>query len=215
MVGMQLEFRGVQEVERLARLLQNGLARGAVVREANRLMEQVVLRECVRHFERQGYEDEHGVFHRWAPLSPVTLLLSEGEALRKVGGGTIRRGTPTTPTFAVQGGRRRRVRRTPYSKVLMDTGVLRASLQGGHGFVRREIGNTLEVGTRIPYARVLQEGARIRVTDRMRRALYAKTGVWVRAHEFRIPPRPFLVISRSAAQKAREVVARFLEGRLR
>jgi len=212
---LRIEFQGVRSLEPLSMHYQRVLSRASIVREANRLMEQVVLRECVRHFERQGYEDAYGAFQRWAPLSAVTLMLSEGEALRKVGGGTIQRGTPTTPTYAVRGRRRRRVRRTQHSKVLMNTGVLRASLQGGHGFVRREFGDSLEVGTRIPYARVLQEGARIRVTDRMRRALYARTGVWVRAREFRIPARPFLVVSQSAAQKAVAVVARFLEDRLR
>ena len=214
-VGMRIEFDGVRRIGSLVGRYGGLLERSRVVRECNRLMEQVVLRECVRNFERQGYEDGFGVFHRWAPLSPVTLLLSEGEALRKVGGGRVRRGGATTPTVAVGGGGRRRVRRTRHSKALLNTGVLRASLQGGHGFVRREFGDALEVGTRIPYARVLQEGAVVQVSDRMRRGLYARTGVWVRARRFVIPGRPFLVVGRSAAALAVKVVRGYLEGLLR
>jgi len=214
-VGMRIEFDGVRQVASLVGRYGGLLSRARVVRECNRLMEQVALRECVRNFERQGYEDRFGAFHRWASLSPVTVLLSEGAALRKVGGGRVRRGTATTPTVAVGAGGRRRVRRTQHSKALLDTGVLRASLQGGHGFVRREFGDALEVGTRIPYARVLQEGAVVRVTDRMRRGLYARTGVWVRARRFVIPARPFLVVSRYAGELAVKVVREYLEGLLR
>ncbi len=33
----------------------------------------VAMRDCVRNFERQGYEDPPGVFHPWKELSPITL----------------------------------------------------------------------------------------------------------------------------------------------
>lgn len=201
----------------LPRALQQRLAQlpHEARRTVSELAAQIVLAEAVRHFERGGYETETGAFMRWKPLSPLTLALSAGIARRKVGRGRLRYGRPTVAVG--RGGVQRTavVRRTAQSKPLVHTGQLRASLLGGAGHVHRVGAFEIEVGTNLPYAAVHHYGATIRVTPRMRGYLYATSGVWVAAREFRIPARPFLVVSKTALRRIRAAVESYLAGYLR
>lgn len=197
----------------LPRTLQRRLQQLGVeaTRAVSELAAQIVVAECVRNFDRGGYETPTGAFVKWAPLSPLTLALSEGIAKGKVGGGRVRRGKPTVAIGRGGGAQKTAVvRRTARSKPLANTGRLRASLLGGAGHVRRAGRMELEIGTNLPYAAVHQYGATIRVTRRMQGYLYAVSGVWVAARELKIPPRPFLVVSKTALNRVRTAVEAYL-----
>lgn len=158
----------------------------------------LVEREQRRHFSEQRAPDGTG----WAPLSPLTLALSQGQARQK-----IRRGKQKTA----------RVRRTGSSRILTDTGLLMRSVTtGGAGAVRRQTGSAIEVGTRVPYAAVHQFGIRIPVTPKMRGYLSAMLGRWFTAPQVTIPARPFLGMSargrKELMQAARWHMERVLKG---
>jgi len=180
----------------------------------------VAMRDCVRNFERQGYEEPPGVFHAWKELSPVTLQRAEERAKSKVGAGArIRKiRTPSGPLpIAVGRGepgaeqRTARVRRSFGSMILVDTGRLRASLLGGPNHVERQVGTEIVVGTNVSYAGVHERGATIPVTPGVRNALGAKYGVWVKVGGvLRVPPRPFLRLSQSGLQEMAQIILRTL-----
>lgn len=149
----------------------------------------LVEREQRRRFSEQRAPDGTA----WAPLSPLTLALSQGQARQKVRSGKQRTA---------------RVRRTGSSRILTDTGLLMRSVTtGGAGAVRRRTGSAIEVGTRVPYAAAHQFGAVIAVTPKMRGYLSATLGRWFAGRQVTIPARPFLGMSargrKELAQAAR------------
>lgn len=132
----------------------------------------------------------------WAPLSPRTLSKAVQDAKRKVGGRAAqpivtqtRGGTTVVKARKPQPGYQRtaRVRRTARSRILVDTGRLKASLvsMAGRGdAIRITDARRLRIvwGTRVPYARYHQYGAP------------------------RIPARPFLPLSRAARTRLRQLL---------
>ena len=104
---------------------------------------------------------------KWEPLSPATLIT------RRHGG----------------------------SAVMQDTGRLLRSVTGrGRGTVVNETPKSLEIGTNlqsdgVSYPRVLQEGATITVTKRMKYYMMWRYGLHLKVGStIRIPPRPFLYV---------------------
>lgn len=132
----------------------------------------------------------------WAPLSPRTLAQAVDAAIRKVGGRAAqpvvvqtRSGPTIVRARRPQPGYQRtaRVRRTARSRILVDTGRLKASLvsMAGRGdAVRITDARRLRLvwGTRVPYARHHQYGTP------------------------RIPARPFLPLSRAALRRLRHIL---------
>jgi len=106
----------------------------------------------------------------WQPLAPSTLQRSVANAIGKVGGRAARPVVRRTRTgglivraLSPQAGFQRtaRVRRTRASKILVDTGRLKQSvvvLAASADAVRTQDQLTLAWGTRVPYARVHQQG---------------------------------------------------------
>lgn len=133
----------------------------------------------------------------WQPLAPSTLRQSVRQAIAKVGGRAARPVVQRTPSGVLIARARNplhgyqrtaRVRRTRQSKILIDTGRLRASvvsLAGRGDAVRITDNQRLRIvwGTRVPYAAQHQYGAG------------------------RIPKRPFLPLSRNALNRLRQILA--------
>ena len=127
----------------------------------------------------------------WQPLAPSTLQRSVANAIGKVGGRAARPVVRRTRTgglivraLSPQAGFQRtaRVRRTRASKILVDTGRLKQSvvvLAASADAVRTQDQLTLAWGTRVPYARVHQQGDPSR----------------------NLPARPFLGVSPAAYQR--------------
>jgi phage gpG-like protein len=178
----------------------------------------VAMRDCVRNFERQGYEDPPGVFHPWKELSPITLERAQERAKMKVGGESARIRKVRTPLGPLQvavgsGGEQKtaRVRRQFGSMILIDTGRLRASLLGGPNHVERQAGTQIVVGTNVQYAGAHEFGTTIPVTEGVRNALGAKYGVWVRVGgTLRVPPRPYLRLSQQGMEQMARLFLRAL-----
>lgn len=176
------------------------------------------MRDCVRNFEKQGYEDPPGVFHPWKELSPVTLQRARERAEQRVG--KLKRfrrvRTPLGPLeIAVgTGGEQRtaRVRRGPGSMILVDTGRLRASLLGGPNHIQRMDGpDGIVVGTNVKYASVHEKGATIPVTEGVRKFLGMEYGVWVKpGGTLSVPPRPFIRLSRDGLDTMARLMLRAL-----
>lgn len=152
----------------------------------------VIAREQNRHFVQQRAPDGTP----WKPLSSLTKALSKGEAKKKVKSGQQKTA---------------RARRTNVSKILMDTGLLRASVtvDKASGAIREITPDKLRFGTNLKYGPTHQFGAVLKVTDKMRGAIYGKTGVWIVGKTITIPARPFLGTSdvcREELVKAAQVV---------
>lgn len=140
---------------------------------------------------------------RWRPLSDNYLESSRRQALEKVGGAEARAIIKRRGDLLVAVARRprpgfqksARVRRTERSKILIDTGVLRASVvaSGGPLAVRDIKGAQLEFGTRVAYAPAHQFGVR----------------------EQNLPARPFLGLTDRTRARIIEMVQRVMraEGR--
>lgn len=127
----------------------------------------------------------------WAPLKSTTRNKAVLKAIGKVGGrkgrpvvnrtrrgGLIVRARNPQPGFQ----KTARVRRTQMSKILIDTGRLRASVvvnAASADAIRQQRAFRFEWGTRVPYARKHQFG------DPQRN----------------LPPRPFLGVSQNARQQ--------------
>lgn len=178
----------------------------------------VAMRDCIRNFDRQGYEDPPGVFHPWKELSPITLERAEERAKQKVGGEGARIRKVRTPLGPLpvavgSGGEQRtaRVRRSFGSMILIDTGRLRASLLGGPNHVERQAGTEIVVGTNVHYAGTHEFGATIPITPGVRNALGAQYGVWVKVGGvLRVPPRPYLRLSQQGLQQMAQIIVRTL-----
>lgn len=153
----------------------------------------LIAREQNRHFTSQSAPDGTP----WKPLSDLTLALSKGEAKQKTL--DYAQSPYALARQAQNGGKRGRqkkatVRRTDKSKILMDTGALRASVSvdGATGAIREITPSKLRFGTNMRQAALQQFGGTLDVTDKMRGAIYGKTGVWIVAETLTIPARPFL-----------------------
>ncbi len=199
---------------------------GSIPREAMqsalRLGAEAAKRDCVRNFDRQGYEQPPGVFHKWKELSERTFEESEKRALERVGGigrGIIkRRKTPygILPVAYGKGGEQKtaRVRRFQGVQILVDTGRLRASILGGLNHVERIGADEFVIGTNVEYAPVHEKGARIRVTDRQRKFLGMEYGIWVKpGFVLNVPARPFLRLSREGLDTMERVILQELARR--
>jgi|YNPMSStandDraft_2_1061718.scaffolds.fasta_scaffold01066_16 phage gpG-like protein len=188
-----------------------------------RMAAAAAMRDCVRNFERQGYEEPPGVFHRWPPLSPTTLKIAEGQAMQKVGGrkGKARIRKQQTPYGALpiaygEGGEQKtaRVRRFAGAVILVDTGRLRASLLSGPNHIERSGRAEIEVGTNVEYAVYHERGAKIRVTKKMKYFLGLSYGVWLReGTELAVPPRPFLRVSRQGLDQMKQAIVSAITAR--
>ncbi len=162
------------------------LSSGAV-EEFFRRARVVLAQDHAERFERSVAPDGSP----WQPLSPRTLRKSVQQAIRKVGGRAARPVVRTTARGGLivrarhpQPGFQRtaRVRRTKRSKILVDTGRLRNSvvaIAASADAVRTQDQLTLVWGTRVPYARVHQQGDPNR----------------------NLPARPFLGVSQAAYQR--------------
>jgi phage gpG-like protein len=141
------------------------LSSGAVA-EFFRRARVVLAQDHAERFERSVAPDGTP----WQPLSPRTLRKSVQQAIRKVGGRAARPIVRTTARGGLivrarnpQSGFQRTatVRRTKQSKILVDTGRLRNSvvaIAASADAVRTQDQLTLIWGTRVPYARVHQQG---------------------------------------------------------
>jgi phage gpG-like protein len=191
----------------------DNLLRGRIPPDATtaalKLAAQAAKRDCVANFDRQGYEEPPGVFHRWKPLSEATYEMSRGEAVSRVGGRRSARiryqktAYGELPVAYGKGGEQRsaRVRRFPGAKILIDTGRLRASLLGGVNHIERASADEIVVGTNVEYAAVHERGAQVQVTERQRKFLGIRYGVWVkRGTVLTIPARPYLRLSREGIE---------------
>lgn len=105
----------------------------------------------------------------WAPLKDSTLELSKKQAMRLVGGKKAGAYIKRRGDLLIAVAKRRipgkqrtaRVRRTEKSKILVDTGLLRASVisqVAGAGAVRKITKTHIDFGTRIAYANDHQFG---------------------------------------------------------
>jgi phage gpG-like protein len=177
------------------------LSRGAVA-EFFRRARVVLAQDHAERFERSVAPDGSP----WQPLSPSTLQRSIANAIGKVGGRAARPVVRRTRTGGLivrarnpQAGFQRTatVRRTRASKILVDTGRLKQSvvvLAASADAVRTHDQLTLVWGTRVPYARVHQQGNPSR----------------------NLPARPFLGVSKQAEQRLRaelqRIIARYASG---
>jgi phage gpG-like protein len=138
----------------------------SAVAEFFRRARVVLAQDHAERFERSVAPDGTP----WQPLSPRTLRKSVQQAIRKVGGRAARPVVRRTRTGGLivrarnpQAGFQRTatVRRTRQSKILVDTGRLRNSvvaIAASADAVRTQDQLTLIWGTRVPYARVHQQG---------------------------------------------------------
>lgn len=146
----------------------------------------ILSQEHALYFERESAPDGT----RWAPLKRATLRRAVMAARDKVGGAAaapvVRRAKDgalevraTRPIKGYQ--KRARVRRTNKSKILQDTGLLKASVVSLAGQQAiREVGNYYILwGTRVKYAQAHQYGVPAR----------------------KLPARPFIGVSRNARQR--------------
>jgi phage gpG-like protein len=159
----------------------------SAVAEFFRRARVVLAQDHAERFERSVAPDGTP----WQPLSPRTLRKSVQQAIRKVGGRAARPIVSTTARGGLivrarnpQSGFQRTatVRRTKQSKILVDTGRLRNSvvaITASADAVRTQDQLTLIWGTRVPYARVHQQGDPSR----------------------NLPARPFLGVSPAAYQR--------------
>lgn len=151
-------------------------------------------REQDRHFQAQAGPNGE----TWAPFSPLTLAISQGQAALKVGGqGNARlskSGKRVTAINKALGSQQSAtIRRTSGSQLLMGDGILRASVtSGGAGAIRETGQNYLLLGTNLIYAKTQHKGADITVTPAMRGYLSAVLGSWFLGQKIHIPARPFL-----------------------
>jgi len=141
------------------------LSSGAIA-EFFRRARVVLAQDHAERFERSVAPDGSP----WQPLSPSTLQRSVANAIGKVGGRAARPVVRTTARGGLivrarnpQPGFQRTatVRRTRQSKILVDTGRLRNSvvaIAASADAVRTQDQLTLTWGTRVPYARVHQQG---------------------------------------------------------
>ena len=139
----------------------------------------------------------------WEPLKPGTRREAVRKAIRKVGGRAARPVVERTasgvlivrarnPIAGFQ--KTARVRRTNRSRILVDTGRLRASVvvnAASADAIRRQRAFVLEWGTRVPYARRHQLG------------------------DDRIPARPFLGISNAARQRMERTLQQLVQAQTR
>ena len=151
-------------------------------------------REQDRHFQSQSGPNGEA----WAPFSPLTLAISQGQAALKVGAqGNARlskSGKRVTAINKAKGSQQSAtIRRTSGSQLLMGDGILRASVtSGGQGAIRETGQNYLTLGTNLIYAKTQQQGADITVTPAMRGYLSAVLGSWFVGQKIHVPARPFL-----------------------
>lgn len=151
----------------------------------------VISQDHAQRFEREVSPEGQ----RWAPLNRSSLRRSFAAARRKVGGAVAapvvsrdRDGAlivrATRPVAGHQ--KTARVRRTRQSKILQDTGLLKASVVSFAGQQAiREVGSYFVVwGTRVQYARTHQYGDPAR----------------------NIPERPFIGFSRDARQRVLQIL---------
>lgn len=139
----------------------------------------LIEREQSRHFAAQASPDGKP----WKPLSLLTIEISKGQAAAR----------------KREGQKRATARRTRGSQMLRNTRLLERSVTtGGEEAVRQVGANFLIVGTRVPYAKIQQEGGTINVTPKMRGYLSAILGRRFNAASVTIPPRPFLGTSPAA-----------------
>lgn len=125
---------------------------------------ELLEREQSRHFAAQASPSGAP----WAPLAASTLGRSLSQARAKVGGRAAQpvvrssaSGLTTVRATIPQPGKQKSavVRRTPGSQILVDTGLLKASVTSqSSGAVRRRRGQVIEYGSNVIYARAHQFG---------------------------------------------------------
>lgn len=186
----------VQVSVRIPRVLQRGALERAwdtFVRRARVIISQ----DEAERFETSTAPDGQP----WQPLKRATRQRAVLNAIAKVGGRAARPLIVRTPTGGYkviarrpQSGYQRTavVRRTQLSKILVDTGRLRASVvavAASADAVRRQGRYWIEWGTRTPYARAHQYGDPAR----------------------NLPARPYLGVSRAAQARLEHALARAVQ----
>lgn len=175
----------------------------------------LIEREQRRHFAAQSGPNGE----KWAPLSPLTLELSQARANAAVGGkgkfsytksGTLRvRGKGGEQATAT-------VRRTGRSRILTDTGKLMASVTGGGGDSVKRVGpHDLVVGTRAKYAKRLHFGGTFPTTPRQRGYLGHLLGRWFPVMSITTPARPFLGMGAAGREDLKRAARSSLNNLLR